>query len=515
MCDYTQVSNALVEEGHDPNTFTLDDNEAANDSQLSETGNVEGDTSVTEEEATPEMDGQVKKLQETDEAADSSLVELGDPEEPEQVEEPVDSEKPVENPAADAESGVVSQEDERVAETGEAVEHELVTNDEEAAEQTSILEDADSFEPISDSAAAEALNEAADNNLVKSTVADDEVETVIDTDTNREDPSKESEAENELLNTAMDSEVDQFVVHVDESDTNLDYDLGDKAEERDAPTPTKDESMDVDASDIVQSEEHSASVTVTATSQAEKSEATSSTPTSATKSLSDVRVDVPKRDSKDLAASQNLWISNLSSLTRATDLKAVFSKHGKVIGAKVVTNANRPGAKCYGYVTMSSPEEAAKCIQNLHRTELHGRMISVEKAKSDPAAQARAATIRKPVGADDKKKEDSVAASAPKDETTSVDHKDDAGATDEVNGPTSTDDKTRVSDRLRPVRPPITGPGRKEGESEVRDGSQKPVDKPRKSTPERKVCMLLIYVYSGILQLFSLGQVEEALDREK
>lgn len=32
----------------------------------------------------------------------------------------------------------------------------------------------------------------------------------------------------------------------------------------------------------------------------------------------------------DLAASQNLWISGLSSLTRATDLKAVFSKHGKV-----------------------------------------------------------------------------------------------------------------------------------------------------------------------------------------
>lgn len=43
----------------------------------------------------------------------------------------------------------------------------------------------------------------------------------------------------------------EFVVHVDESDTNLDYDLGDKPEERDAPTPTKDESMDVDA-DVIQ-----------------------------------------------------------------------------------------------------------------------------------------------------------------------------------------------------------------------------------------------------------------------
>ena len=48
---------------------------------------------------------------------------------------------------------------------------------------------------------------------------------------------------------------------------------------------------------------------------------------------------------------------------------------------------------------MSSSEEAAKCIQNLHRTELHSRMISVEKAKSDPAAQARAAAAKKPASA--------------------------------------------------------------------------------------------------------------------
>jgi len=52
---------------------------------LSETGNAEGDTSVTEEDPTPGVDGQVKEVQETDKAADSSLVELGDPEEPEQV----------------------------------------------------------------------------------------------------------------------------------------------------------------------------------------------------------------------------------------------------------------------------------------------------------------------------------------------------------------------------------------------------------------------------------------------
>jgi len=56
-----------------------------------------------------------------------------------------------------------------------------------------------------------------------------------------------------------------------------------------------------------------------------------------------------------------------------------LSAANQVVGAKVVTNARKPGSRCYGFVTMSSAEEAAKCIQQLHRTELHGKMISVEK----------------------------------------------------------------------------------------------------------------------------------------
>ncbi|XP_029987867.1 scaffold attachment factor B1 isoform X2 [Sphaeramia orbicularis] len=95
--------------------------------------------------------------------------------------------------------------------------------------------------------------------------------------------------------------------------------------------------------------------------------------------------------------SRNLWVSGLSSTTRATDLKTLFSKYGKVVGAKVVTNAKSPGARCYGFVTMSSTEEATKCISHLHRTELHGRMISVERAKNEPAG-------KKPADKNDTKK---------------------------------------------------------------------------------------------------------------
>ena len=113
------------------------------------------------------------------------------------------------------------------------------------------------------------------------------------------------------------------------------------------------------------------------------------------------------------ASSRNLWVSGLASSTRATDLKTLFTKYGKVsvmiclrailyllyilslstklflvafqvVGAKVVTNAKSPGSRCYGFITMSSAEEASKCIQHLHRTELHGRMISVERVRLLP-----------------------------------------------------------------------------------------------------------------------------------
>nr|XP_054506064.1 scaffold attachment factor B1-like isoform X3 [Agelaius phoeniceus] len=87
------------------------------------------------------------------------------------------------------------------------------------------------------------------------------------------------------------------------------------------------------------------------------------------------------------SSGRNFWVSGLASTTRATDLKNLFSKYGKVVGAKVVTNARSPGARCYGFVTMSTAEEATKCITHLHKTELHGKIISVEKAKNEPAGK--------------------------------------------------------------------------------------------------------------------------------
>ncbi|MED6260563.1 hypothetical protein ATANTOWER_022776 [Ataeniobius toweri] len=84
------------------------------------------------------------------------------------------------------------------------------------------------------------------------------------------------------------------------------------------------------------------------------------------------------------SSSRNIWVSGLSSNTKAADLKNLFGKYGKVLSAKVVTNARSPGSKCYGLVTMSSSTEVTRCISHLDCTELHGQQIYVERAKNDP-----------------------------------------------------------------------------------------------------------------------------------
>ncbi len=62
-------------------------------------------------------------------------------------------------------------------------------------------------------------------------------------------------------------------------------------------------------------------------------------------------------------------------------IQALFSKYGGVRAAKIVTAKGQgsSGSKYYGMVTMSTADEAAKCVTNLHRVELKGKMIEIEQ----------------------------------------------------------------------------------------------------------------------------------------
>ncbi|KAG4079664.1 hypothetical protein HA402_010444 [Bradysia odoriphaga] len=185
------------------------------------------------------------------------------------------------------------------------------------------------------------------------------------------------------------------------------------------------------------------------------------------------------KTSSSSSGSRNLWVSGLSSLTRATDLKIIFSKYGKVVGAKVVTNTRTPGTRCYGLVTMGSTSDASKCIEHLHRTELHGRIISVERTKSDIC-------VSKPTKADGEKKADTA---SDRKKTEKEVKKDDAtsGKESSTNGEKPADAKKREvtverkRENAHPQRQRITARISRE-QNEASSAPRRPPHRPRPAT---------------------------------
>ena len=101
-----------------------------------------------------------------------------------------------------------------------------------------------------------------------------------------------------------------------------------------------------------------------------------------TKNTTSGNVTDTKRSSGD--GIKGLWIANLASETRAADLKSIFSNFGKVVSAKVVTSSSANSKRYYGYVVMEKSQDAQACVDNLNNTEIHGKVISVQKRKDEP-----------------------------------------------------------------------------------------------------------------------------------
>jgi len=76
-----------------------------------------------------------------------------------------------------------------------------------------------------------------------------------------------------------------------------------------------------------------------------------------------------------------LFIGNLAFSVDDSALQGVFSKHGTVASAKVIVDRDTNRSKGFGFVEMSTNEEASKAIQALNGTDLDGRAINVSEAK--------------------------------------------------------------------------------------------------------------------------------------
>ena len=76
-----------------------------------------------------------------------------------------------------------------------------------------------------------------------------------------------------------------------------------------------------------------------------------------------------------------LFVGNLSFNTTENDLQDTFAPHGTVVEANLMTDRETGRPRGFGFVTMSSAEEAQKAVDALNGSTLDGRNLTVNEAR--------------------------------------------------------------------------------------------------------------------------------------
>lgn len=78
---------------------------------------------------------------------------------------------------------------------------------------------------------------------------------------------------------------------------------------------------------------------------------------------------------------QKLFVGGLSFSTTNQDLQEFFAQAGSVLSATVVTDQFSGRSRGFGFVEMSTTEEAERAVSQLNGRTLDGRQIKVEVSK--------------------------------------------------------------------------------------------------------------------------------------
>jgi len=77
----------------------------------------------------------------------------------------------------------------------------------------------------------------------------------------------------------------------------------------------------------------------------------------------------------------NLYISGLSDTLDDAQLKTMFEAIGPVNTAQVIVDRDTKISKCFGFVDMTSQQDAVKAITEFNGIELNGKKIVVNEAR--------------------------------------------------------------------------------------------------------------------------------------
>src|SRR5204863_4726817 len=76
-----------------------------------------------------------------------------------------------------------------------------------------------------------------------------------------------------------------------------------------------------------------------------------------------------------------LFVGNLSFNTTENDLQDAFAAHGTVLETNLMVDRATGRPRGFGFVTMSTPEEAQKAISALNGAQVDGRALTVNEAR--------------------------------------------------------------------------------------------------------------------------------------
>ena len=79
--------------------------------------------------------------------------------------------------------------------------------------------------------------------------------------------------------------------------------------------------------------------------------------------------------------SNNLFVGNLTFDTSTADLESLFSAHGEVSKAQVITDRDSGRSRGFGFVEMATAEAAQDAIDALDGHDVDGRQLTVNVAK--------------------------------------------------------------------------------------------------------------------------------------
>ena len=79
--------------------------------------------------------------------------------------------------------------------------------------------------------------------------------------------------------------------------------------------------------------------------------------------------------------SRKIYVGNLPWSTTSADLEAMFSEHGAVSSAEVISDRETGRSRGFGFVEMESDEGMQAAVNALNGHEMNGRPLTVNEAR--------------------------------------------------------------------------------------------------------------------------------------